>query len=154
VKIEIESRHSDYGSDAGGYSVLRIDGVWIGRVEGQEARDKVAELIQREKRIAELEEALRKLLDGLDTCHMCGASLEMPERGGAHCEDCCSGCEAHDAPDCPSLKELYEQARIAALTAQMHTRYPAYALANVEEMCTSGNALRISTRLKTKTAIS
>ena len=33
MKLEIESRHSDHGPDAGGYRVLRLDGKYIGRVE-------------------------------------------------------------------------------------------------------------------------
>lgn len=33
MKLEIESRHSDYGADAGGYRVLRLDGAYVGRVE-------------------------------------------------------------------------------------------------------------------------
>lgn len=33
MKLEIEHRHSDYGPDAGGYSVLRFNGKLIGRVE-------------------------------------------------------------------------------------------------------------------------
>jgi phage FluMu protein gp41 len=44
--VEIESRHSDYGPDAGGYSVLRVDGVWVGRIEGPEARQAVRKLIE------------------------------------------------------------------------------------------------------------
>jgi hypothetical protein len=50
MKIEIESRHSDYGPDAGGYSVLRIDGVWIGRIESSEGRKAVEELIVQSKK--------------------------------------------------------------------------------------------------------
>lgn len=45
MKIEIEHRHSDYGADAGGYSVLIIDGVWIGRIEDKEGKNKIKELI-------------------------------------------------------------------------------------------------------------
>ena len=33
MKLEIESRHSDHGPDAGGYRVLLLDGKYIGRVE-------------------------------------------------------------------------------------------------------------------------
>lgn len=44
MKIEIERRHSDYGEDAGGYAVLKIDGIWIGRIEGKDAEDKIISL--------------------------------------------------------------------------------------------------------------
>jgi hypothetical protein len=66
-----------------------------------------------QQKVGRLSDALRKLMGGLDTCHICGASLELPARGAAHCEDCPSGCECHDAPDCESLADLYEQARSA-----------------------------------------
>jgi hypothetical protein len=39
--LEIESRHSDYGQDAGGYAVLRFDGEWIGRCDDREAAAKL-----------------------------------------------------------------------------------------------------------------
>lgn len=45
-EIEIEHRHSDYGADAGGYSILRINGVWIGRIEDQTGKDEVRKLIE------------------------------------------------------------------------------------------------------------
>ncbi len=43
-KLEIEHRHSDYGEDAGGYSVLRFNGDWVGRVsDSKVAQDLVRE---------------------------------------------------------------------------------------------------------------
>ena len=68
-------------------------------------------------------EALKNILSGISSCHYCGAEL-IPERGAAHCEDCPSGCEAHDAPDCVQLEELAEAARaaIAEATPEGETR--------------------------------
>lgn len=63
----------------------------------------------------ELADALRKLVAGITSCHYCGADL-IPERGAAHCEDCPSGCESHDSPDCVQLSELIEAAK-ASLSA-------------------------------------
>lgn len=56
-----------------------------------------------------IEKALRDLLAGICTCHYCGAGL-IPARGAAHCEDCPSGCESHDAPDCAELEDLVNAA--------------------------------------------
>lgn len=61
--------------------------------------------------------ALKRLVSGISTCHSCGAQL-LSERGAAHCEDCPSGCEAHDAPDCPQIDELIEAARAAISSAE------------------------------------
>jgi hypothetical protein len=33
IQLKIESRHSDYGADAGGYSVLKFNGKWVGRID-------------------------------------------------------------------------------------------------------------------------
>ena len=67
--------------------------------------------------------ALKNILSGISSCHYCGAEL-IPERGAAHCEDCPSGCEAHDAPDCVQLEELAEAAReaIAEATPEGETK--------------------------------
>jgi hypothetical protein len=46
ANIQIESRHSDFGPDAGGYSVLRINGVWVGRIESKEAREELKKLVE------------------------------------------------------------------------------------------------------------
>jgi hypothetical protein len=43
--LEIESRHSDYGQDAGGYSVLRFGGAWIGRIDNREAAQKLVDYV-------------------------------------------------------------------------------------------------------------
>jgi predicted Zn-ribbon and HTH transcriptional regulator len=61
-----------------------------------------AEKDQLSVELATLKAAGNALLDRMETCHMCGALLEF-ERGGAHCEDCSSGCEGHDAPDCEHM---------------------------------------------------
>lgn len=45
-RLEIESRHSDWGEDAGGYSVLRFDGEWVGRVEDRAAARKLLEYVE------------------------------------------------------------------------------------------------------------
>lgn len=39
--LKLESRHSDYGEDAGGYSVLRFRGKWLGRVDDREVADEL-----------------------------------------------------------------------------------------------------------------
>jgi hypothetical protein len=41
MKLEIESRHSDWGEDAGGYSVLRFNDEWVGRISNREAAEKL-----------------------------------------------------------------------------------------------------------------
>lgn len=41
ARLEIESRHSDYGDDAGGYRVLRFNGEWIGRITNYEEADRL-----------------------------------------------------------------------------------------------------------------
>jgi len=63
MKIELQSRHSDYGEDAGGYTVLKLDGVWIGRVEGPTARLMVEELIKYIQRLEEEKTSLKIQLD-------------------------------------------------------------------------------------------
>lgn len=45
MKLEIESRHSDYGPDAGGYRVLRLDGKYIGRVEDYALGEKLVKAV-------------------------------------------------------------------------------------------------------------
>lgn len=52
MKLTLEHRHSDYGADAGGYSVLKLDGEWVGRVIDDEVAKK---LVREFKRLSELE---------------------------------------------------------------------------------------------------
>jgi hypothetical protein len=49
ARLEIESRHSDYGADAGGYAVLRFDGEWVGRVNRATAEKLIAYVEQLEQ---------------------------------------------------------------------------------------------------------
>lgn len=39
--LTTESRHSDYGPDAGGYTILRFNGEWVGRIDYRETGEKL-----------------------------------------------------------------------------------------------------------------
>lgn len=55
--------------------------------------------------------AIDKLLDALETCHICGGTLHLEDVEPTHCEDCSSDCEEHEAPDCEPMYMLVRNAR-------------------------------------------
>lgn len=59
------------------------------------------------------------LLDAMETCHDCGGTLLIDD-GAAHCEDCSSGCEHHDPPDCIGIDVLHARLRRAVNEARTH----------------------------------
>lgn len=64
IDLKLESRHSDYGDDAGGYAVLRFNGEWLGRV----ANYKLAEQLIKE--IKALEKENKSLKTQLDAANL------------------------------------------------------------------------------------
>lgn len=65
-------------------------------------------------------EAIKKLLDALETCHICGGLLSLDDVEPTHCENCCGDCE-HDEPNCDPLYVMHRAARneVAALEAAL-----------------------------------
>ena len=61
--------------------------------------------------------ALEKLTKAVSECHACGAEL-TPDRGPAHCEDCPSGCECHEEPDCAQLRTIIAEGDAALAKAR------------------------------------
>ena len=53
-----------------------------------------------------LKKAARELVTAMETCHYCSC-LVLVEDGPIHCEDCPSGCEHHEPPDCRRISELH-----------------------------------------------
>lgn len=66
----------------------------------------------------ELLKAASDLVEAMDTCHICKASLDLSDLTPIHCEDCPSGCEHHEPPDCISVRELVSRLRILLEQAQ------------------------------------
>jgi hypothetical protein len=56
--------------------------------------------------------AAEVLATAMETCHVCSAQLLIDE-SSVHCEDCPSGCEHHDAPNCVPIGELHRQLKAA-----------------------------------------
>lgn len=54
----------------------------------------------------ELLEASSALVNTMETCHICKATVLM-ESGPIHCEDCSYDCENHEDPGCPELYDLH-----------------------------------------------
>lgn len=69
MKLEIESRHSDYGPDAGGYTVLRLDGKYVGRIDDDTVGEKLVkefnELTAKTKQYEFLDEAFLTLMNDI-----------------------------------------------------------------------------------------
>ena len=53
--------------------------------------------------INELADIQRRLLDTLETCHVCHGSLHLEDVEPTHCEDCSVDCEDHKGPPCEPL---------------------------------------------------
>lgn len=53
-----------------------------------------------------IEGIAQELVDAMETCHACSGTVLVDEEM-IHCEDCPSGCEHHDPPDCPTLYDLH-----------------------------------------------
>ena len=52
-------------------------------------------------------DAARRLVDAMDTCHVCRAKLLVDDTP-VHCEDGCSyNCEDHEEPDCAGIDVLH-----------------------------------------------
>ena len=72
--------------------------------------DGYQELAEREAAWQAEREATVKLLDAMETCHICKGALIL-EDGPIHCEDCSSDCEEHDEPECESVYSLHGKVR-------------------------------------------
>jgi len=56
---------------------------------------------------------IQKLLDALETCHVCKGKLHLEDVEPTHCEDCSWDCEDHAEPACEPLYVLVRKARRA-----------------------------------------
>lgn len=61
-------------------------------------------------RSASFEQAVTELLEAMETCHICKASLLL-EREPIHCQDCSSNCEGHDGPECTTITLLHARVK-------------------------------------------
>ena len=55
--------------------------------------------------------AISKLLDALETCHVCQGILHLEDHEPTHCEDCSWDCEEHEEPACTPIYQLHAAAR-------------------------------------------
>lgn len=54
---------------------------------------------------------IQKLLDALETCHICKGKLHLEDVEPTCCENCSGDCEEHDGPACEPLYVLVWKAR-------------------------------------------
>lgn len=66
-------------------------------------------------------EAAEKLLDAMETCHICKDAIMLDE-SLVCCEDCSSDCDEDDFPNCVPIYALHQAARKSSKTALARLR--------------------------------
>lgn len=63
--------------------------------------------------LARIRKSATKLLDAMETCHICGGLIALDECNPTHCENCSSDCEEHEEPECVLIHVLHDNLRKA-----------------------------------------
>lgn len=53
---------------------------------------------------------IERLLNAIETCHICGGILSLDDQEPAHCENCSWDCDYHDEPECEPMHSLHHKA--------------------------------------------